>query len=188
MVHLQNSRHAMDQNGMQDRVMVATLFSGGTLDSSNVDPGGIAPESSTETSIENSILPTNTTDGTLHSSIADPGGIALESCTETSIEDAILPTNTTDGTLDSSIADPEVTTPRKRRRNRRRREKERHVAPRLSNSPKESIVIPLLRSNYWKVIHFFCDSSCHEPFVSIFLLTQLQGYKKSKIRITFTAF
>jgi hypothetical protein len=88
------------------------------------DPGGIAPESSTEASIENSILPANTTDGTLHSSIADPGGIALESCTETSIEAAILLTNTTDGTLDSA-----------------------HVAPCLSNLPKESIVIPLLRSN-----------------------------------------
>jgi hypothetical protein len=92
MVHLQNSRRVMDQNGMQDRITVTTLFSGGVLDLSRAEIGGIAPDASREPSIDNAILTSNTTDGTQDSSIPDPGGI-------------------TDSTQDSSLADPGAIAP-----------------------------------------------------------------------------
>jgi hypothetical protein len=82
----------MDQNGRQDRITVATLFSGGVLDLSMAEVGGIAPDLSREPSIDNAILTNNTIDGTQDSSIPDPGGI-------------------TDGTQDSSLADPGAIAP-----------------------------------------------------------------------------
>jgi hypothetical protein len=175
----------MDQNGMQDRIIVATLFSGGTLDSSNSYPGGIAPESSTEASIYNTILPTDTTEGTLESS-NPPGGIAPESSTEASIGSKILPNNTLDGTaeslveestVESLLKDATVVTHKNTRKRgvmspkRQKREKEHHVAPRLSNQPKESIVIPLHRYNAvcagcglltsYAYCCKFCDAALH---------------------------